>query len=122
MPANQLVRDRAQRIGDCEAPFIGFNLSKEDTLEEQITDLSEKILVVGSINCVEHLVGFLEHKSTQRLNRLLSIPRAAVRSAQARHDVDELLKLASAGAVRQAQLRIASLKRPSSRRARTCGH
>ena len=76
-------------------PVVRLDLGEEHALEEEVADLAPQRVVIAAVDGVEHLVGFFEHESAQRLDRLLAIPRAAARPAQPRHDVDELLELAS---------------------------
>ena len=97
MAADELGGDLAQRVADGEAPLVGLELRQEDALEEQIADLAAQRVVIVAVDRVEHLVGLLEHERSQRLDRLLAIPRAAAGSAQASHDVDEALELAPRG-------------------------
>ena len=46
-------------------------------------------LVIVPVDRLEHLVGFFEHEGLERIDGLLAIPRAAVGSEQAVHDLDE---------------------------------
>ncbi len=89
---DQLVADRPQRVRNGEPPFIFRNPRKEDALEDEVADLSAKIVVIAAIDRVENLVRFFEHELPERLERLLVIPGTSTRSAQPRHDVDELLE------------------------------
>ena len=90
--ADQLGVNRAQRIGDGELSGVGADLRQEHALEDQVADLSAQRGGVAAIDRVEHLVGFFQQERAQRLDRLLAIPGAALRSAQPRHDVNECLK------------------------------
>ena len=72
-----------QRVGDGEAPLVGLDLRQEHPLEQQVADLAAQGLVIAVVDRVEHLVGLFEHEPAQRLNRLLAIPRTAVRSRAA---------------------------------------
>ena len=57
-------------------PVVRFDLRQEHAFEEQVADLAAQRVVIAAIDRVEHLVGFFEHESAQRLDRLLAIPRA----------------------------------------------
>ena len=73
-------------------PASAHDLREEHALEDQVADLAAQRVGVAAIDRVEHFVRFLEQEAAQRFERLLAIPRAAVRAAQARHDIDELLE------------------------------
>jgi hypothetical protein len=92
MTTDQLVADRSQRVRNGEPPFILRNPREEDALEDEVADLSAKIVVIAAIDGVEDLVRFFEHELPERLERLLVIPGTSTRAAQPRHDVDELLE------------------------------
>ena len=96
MSANELLGDRLQRLGDAEPAFVRFDLGEEHAFEQEVADFAPERGVIAPIDGVENLVGFFEHESAQRLDRLLAIPWASARPAQPRHDVDELLKLSPA--------------------------
>ena len=72
-----------------ESALVRFDLGEEHALEQEVADFAPQRGVIAAIDRIENLVGFLEHESAQRLDRLLAIPRASARPAQARHDVDE---------------------------------
>ena len=95
--SDEFVGDVAQRVRHGEAPFVGFDLCEEHALEEQVADLAAKVIVIGTVDRVEHFVGFLEHERAQRLERLLAIPWTSAWAAQRPHDVHELLERASCG-------------------------
>ncbi len=97
VPADQLLGDVLERIGHRETALVRGDLRQEDALEEEVADLAAQGVVIAAVDRVEHLVGLLEHERSQRLERLLAIPRAAVRPAKRPHDVDEALKLAPGG-------------------------
>ena len=86
MPADQLVGDRLDRIGDREASLLLADLRQEHRLEQEVAELVLERVVIAAIERVEQLVGLLQHERPQRLQRLLAIPRAAVLGAQRAHD------------------------------------
>ena len=92
VPADQLRVDRAERVGNGKLFRIGADLRQEYALEDQIADFSLERVGIAAIDRVEHFVRLLEHERAQRLQRLLAIPWATVRSAEPRHDVDEHLE------------------------------
>ena len=78
-----------QRVGDREMPGLGLELRQEHRLEHEVAELLAERVVVVAVDGLEHFVGLLEHERLQRVDRLLAIPRAAVRAAQRGHDLDE---------------------------------
>ena len=74
-------------------PGFGLELREEHRLEHEVAELLAQRRVIVPVDRLEHLVGLLEHERLQRVDRLLAIPRAAVRRAQGRHDVDEAREL-----------------------------
>ncbi len=91
--SDELRGDVAQGIADGKAPVVGFELCQEHALEQQVTDLAAKRVVIRAIDGLEDFVGFLEHERPQGLNRLLAVPRASARPAEAAHHVHQALKL-----------------------------
>ena len=79
----------SDRVGDGEVPGLGFELRQEHRLEQEVAELLAERRVIVAVDRLEHLVGFLEHERLQRVDRLLAIPRAAVRRAQRGHDLDQ---------------------------------
>ena len=75
-----------------KCPASAADLGEEHPFEDQVADLAAQRVGVAAVDRVEHLVRLLEHEAAQRLERLLAIPRAALRPAQPRHDVDESLE------------------------------
>ena len=92
----------AQGIRHAEPSLVGLDLSEEYPFEQQVADFAAQIVVVAAVDRVEHLVCLFEHEASQGLEGLLAVPWAAVRAAQARHDVGQLLELVARGALRQA--------------------
>ena len=92
VPPHQLVGDTLQRIGDREVTGLGLELREEHRLEDEVAELLAERRVIVAIDGLDHLVGFLEHKRLQRVDRLLAIPRTAVRSAQRGHGLDEAVE------------------------------
>ena len=93
VPAHQLVGDAGERVGDGEVSRLGLELRHEDGLEEEIAELLAERRVVVAVDGLEHLVGLLEHVRLQRVDGLLAVPRAAVRSPKRGHDVNEAREL-----------------------------
>lgn len=92
MAANELAGDRPKGVVDREVPLLGGNLREEDRLEEHVAQLLAQCTRVAAVQRVEQLVGLLEHEGAERLERLLAVPRAAVRPAQRAHHLDESRK------------------------------
>src|SRR5688572_23169244 len=92
MPANQLVADGIDRVGDRELAALVGNLRQKNRLEQKIAQLLAELRGAAAVNRLEDLVGFLEHKGTKRRLRLLAIPRTAVRGSQRSHDLDQAVE------------------------------
>src|SRR5437762_14127822 len=92
MPAHQLVGHGPQRIGDREVPRFGIDLREKHRLEDKIPQLFGEGGMIVPVDGIEHLVGLLEHERLQRIDGLLAIPRAAVRTAKPGHDLDEAIE------------------------------
>jgi len=90
--ADQLFGDLRERVRDLEVPRVCLDLREEHPLEQEIADLAAQAVVVVAVDRVEHLIGLLEHESTQRLDRLFVVPRAAARAPQPLHDLDQSLE------------------------------
>ncbi len=75
------------------SPGLGRDLREEDAFEDVIADLFPRASHVAALDRVDHLVRLFEHERRQRLERLLAIPRTAVRRSQRAHDRDELVEL-----------------------------
>ena len=90
--ADQLGGDRRSESVTVKCPSSARDLREEHAFEDQVADLAAQRVGVAAVDRVEHLVRLLEHEAAQRLERLLAIPRAALRAAQPRHDVDEGLE------------------------------
>jgi hypothetical protein len=88
MPPHELVRDGVDRVGDCEMPSLGFELREKHRLEQEVAELFAERVVVVPVDRLEDFVGFLEHERLQRVDRLLAIPRTAVRGPEPRHDLE----------------------------------
>jgi hypothetical protein len=70
---------------------VGY-LRVEENLEEQITEFFGELGVVGGIEGVEDLIGFLNQVGAERGVGLFAVPRAATRGTEARHDANQLLE------------------------------
>jgi len=64
----------------------------EDDLEEEVPELLAEERIVGGVDRLQHLVGFLDEVRLEGVVRLLAVPRAAPRSAQPLHDRHEVGK------------------------------
>src|SRR6187200_486139 len=93
MPADQLVADRLERVGQVEGTVLRCDLGEEDAFEDVIADLLRETAEIVALNRIYHLVRFFEHEVRERGERLFPIPRAALRRAQRPHDRDEALEL-----------------------------
>jgi hypothetical protein len=92
MPRDELVGDSASHILNGEARcFLTPDLSVEDHLEQQITELLAKMILIGDLDSLDCLSGLLDQILDQRPVSLLSIPWAFL--AQSRHNANKSLKL-----------------------------
>ena len=92
MPADQLLRDRVERIVDAKLAFFRRHLREEDGLEHQVAEFFGQTRPIALIDGVEDLVGFFQQIRLDGVEVLFAIPRAAARSAQPRHDADQALE------------------------------
>ena len=90
--ADQLVDDGAANVVDGEAAGLVGDLGVEDDLQEDVSQFRAQGLVIPCIDGLEGLVGLFEQVAFQRRMGLLTIPRTAAISAQACHDIDQLLE------------------------------
>ena len=77
---HQLVDDPRDDVVDREAPLAPRELRLEDHLEEQVAELLAQRLAVARVDGVDDLARLFEHVLAERLERLLAVPRAAVRA------------------------------------------
>ena len=89
MTPHELVGDDFQRIGDLEVSRLRLELGEKHGLEHEISELLAQLGVIVPVDRLEHLVRFFEHERLERVDRLLPVPRAAVGTAERRHDVDQ---------------------------------
>ena len=87
----------ASESATAELAGLRAELRQQHALEDQVADLLAERRAVARVDRLQHLVGLLEHEGPQRLQRLLAVPRAAVRRAQARDDVDEAVEGGAGG-------------------------
>jgi hypothetical protein len=64
----------------------------EHDLDDKISELLAEAVEIAGVDRLENLVGLFDQMTRERFVRLLTVPRAAVRCAQACHDVDEPLE------------------------------
>ncbi len=78
VPANELVRDRLQRVGDAKCPHVGRDLCEKHPFEDVIANLFPQRLEVVAFNGIDNFVGFFEDELPERLERLFAIPGTPV--------------------------------------------
>jgi hypothetical protein len=89
MTPHELVGGTSGRVGDREVPGLFLELRQEDRLIQKVAELFPEGGVVVMVDCLEHLVGFLEHERLQRIDGLFAIPRTPVGCPEPRHDPDQ---------------------------------
>jgi hypothetical protein len=92
MAANQLAIDPLVYVLDAERAALLGNLGVHGDQEEEIAELFYESVVIFTVNCVHDLIGFSEHRVSQRCVRLLPIPRTPVRSTQLGYDASERIR------------------------------
>ena len=86
---DELLDDARDDVVDRELPFLAKQLGLEHDLEEKVAELLAERLAIARVDRVDDLARLFEHVFAQRLERLLAVPRAAVRREEAAHDADE---------------------------------
>jgi len=74
--------------------FAG-DLSMEEDLQEEVTELFGEFGVVGGVEGVKDFVGLFDQVSAESGVGLLAVPGAAARSTEASHDGDEFFEVAA---------------------------
>ncbi len=69
-------------VGDIEFPGFCGELRVKDDLQQQIAQFVGKFPRVAAIERVQHLVSLLDEISSERIVRLLPVPRAAIGCAE----------------------------------------
>jgi hypothetical protein len=92
MAAHQLAVQMVQHIRHGEMAFVGRHLGIKQHLQQQIAQLLGQMRKIAPLNGVEDLVGLLQRVFADGIEGLFAVPRAAVGSAQPRHDLYRLLK------------------------------
>src|SRR2546425_10868656 len=92
MAADQFVMNLANHVGHREAALFPCNLRMKDYLEQQIAHLFGKLGVVSAFQSFQNFVGLFDEVGSQRLMRLLAIPRASARRAQSGLNTNELFE------------------------------
>ena len=95
MPSDQFFDNRIERIVDVKTPALRRHLREENSFEQQIAELFRQPRPIPPVDGIQHLVRFLEQVRLDAVEILLAIPRAAIRPAQPRHDLDQPLKFFS---------------------------
>src|SRR5712664_2373652 len=92
MPPDHLVMDFANHLGHGEAAFFACDLRMKNNLQKQVAHLFRKLGIVPAFEGFQNFVGFFDEVRSQRLMRLLAVPRAPVRGTQSGLDGDEFFK------------------------------
>jgi hypothetical protein len=90
MPPYHLFADRLHDAGKIEAAFFLRHLRVEHDLQKEIAKFVLEVVHVTAFDRIGNLVSFLDRVGRDACEILLEVPRtAAVRIAQARHDVEQ---------------------------------
>jgi hypothetical protein len=103
VPANEFVGDALDRVRDAEVPGLRTELCDEHGFEQEIAQLFFESGHVVRLDRVQQFAGFLENVRAKRLQRLLAIPRTAIRAAQPMHDGNQAIE-SGAGRERHARM------------------
>src|SRR6185436_7626143 len=90
--AHQLLVDGRHRVIDVERSLFARDLGDEDGLQQEVAELLAEVEAVVAVDGVDDLVRLLDDERLQRRQRLLAVPRTAVRPAQLRHELHELFE------------------------------
>lgn len=90
MAENQLVADRIGHVAYVESLLLGAHFGIEDDMQQQIAQLLFHIIQIMVQNRVGQFVGFLYRIHSERLERLLAVPRAL--DPQLVHHVEQSLQ------------------------------
>ncbi len=97
MAPHQFVGHGAERVLDPEGAEFSGDLRQQHAFEDVVPDLLAQGGEVASLDGVDHFVRLFEHELGQRLERLLSVPRAALGTPQRRDDFDKAIELRGGG-------------------------
>ena len=90
---NQLLIDGVEGVPDVKKLLFGGNLGVENCLQHEIAQFRAQFIPILAVDRIQHLIGFFQGVLFDRVESLLAIPRAATRSSQPPHDVDQPLEL-----------------------------
>ena len=66
---------------------LRLELREEHRLEQEVAELLAQRRVVVAVNRRKHFVRLLQHERLERVDRLLAVPRTAVRRPKRGHDL-----------------------------------
>lgn len=98
--ANQFFIDEVEGVTDFKALVFGQvfgHFGIEDGLEDEVAQFFTEVGEVFAVNGVEDFVGLFESVFFDGFEGLFAIPGAAVRGAEAGHDVNQPLKPLACG-------------------------
>src|SRR2546430_14935687 len=76
VPPDHLVVNLADDVRHRKPAFLARNLRMKNNLQQQVSHLFGKLRVIPRLEGLQHLVSFFEQVGSQRLVRLLPVPRA----------------------------------------------
>ena len=92
MTADQFLRDFVDHRIDIEVSGFLSKIGVEHNVEEKVTKFLGHAFKIAVFDGLQHLIDFLNQHRLQRVKVLLLVPRAAIRTAQCIHDLNEPLK------------------------------
>src|SRR5437879_6212761 len=92
MAADELVVNGGNGIVDIERSLFARQLGDEHRLQQKIAELLGQRGAVVAVDGVDDLVRFLDHERFETRQRLLAVPRTAVRAAEGLHELYELVE------------------------------
>ena len=95
--SDELLVEAADDVVDREGAVVRGDLRVQDHLLQDVAELLDQMLVVIRLDGLHGLVGLLDHVLGDRAVRLLAVPRATIRLAQAPHRAHEAVELGVRG-------------------------
>ena len=82
VPANHLLRDGGDHVGDVELPVFGGDLRVEQDLQEKVPEFLAQRIRVPAADRVDHFVRLFHEILAKRFVGLGTVPLAAARSRE----------------------------------------
>src|SRR5215469_2722375 len=92
MAADEFSVQMIEDIRDGETALVGGHFGVEEDLQQQVAEFFGQVREVAPFDGVEYFVGLFKRVLADRVECLFAVPGATVRSAEALHDGNGLLK------------------------------